>query len=646
MRDLWRLWRQAAAYARPPDVSLPGRGGGRPLLVPISLISLSPVENDHLPNWHTHRRPSISPSGSSDTTSSKSSNSSHFQSTPGIISRDKPQNAKANRIYPNQHLYPRSDTTASSTSSENKSGQQSQRCLERRLHGRSKRSRTSRASRQSNSSSSNISLSQQYQLQTFLNAPSSLNWEELVESLKSEKSGNKIINSTVEIAEDDDVSLLDNSRSGGTLRVDRSRDMDDIEGGRSGKSLADSVDSVDSDDSDDSDDDQDSVDSLGSIVSSPSDELQMSEEAPPIHLLAQQRDSECYQQEESSVQDRESCEPREITTHDRLRQMVAKVVTDQVDEQLTEHFSTATISTPTTAENPIDESAGLVGGRGSAFNQVSPTSTAVHLMSSGHTERDDEIRQSQSLADGARCHLPVHQDFQPLQPQPMSPRAQFEQIMVPQPISSEERRGTIVELGDPPLWLCEDNLEANCAVACDGDTGSSNMVLSPRVEVTRRLDNEADDGSNERAQVVDMERDESDSSVEPCEFEANWEVFEASTLNEHAEEFERSPCSRNWDAFDEPEHDGGGALNTLDSSCLDSQNDDDSTVVVENTVKLSEIRLSPQRVATKPRVVERIYAHDEAAPLVILPRSLSVNRKDPTCLQVTIHRMRRTKAEF
>ena len=102
-----------------------------------------------------------------------------------------------------------------------------------------------------------------------MNAPSSLNWEELVESLKSQTGGNKIINSTIDVAEDDDVSLLDGFRSEGTHRVDRSRDMDGIRGGRSGKSLA------DSDDSDDDPEDMD--DSLGSIISSPSGELQVSE---------------------------------------------------------------------------------------------------------------------------------------------------------------------------------------------------------------------------------------------------------------------------------------------------------------------------------------------------------------------------------
>ncbi|EJK47497.1 hypothetical protein THAOC_33775, partial [Thalassiosira oceanica] len=357
---------------------------------------------------------SISPSVSSDTNSSKSTHR---------ISQDK--HAQGNRIYPNHHLYQRSETTASSTSSESKSGQQ-QRCRERRHHGRSKSSRTSRQS-----NSSNISLSAEYQLQTFMNAPSSLNWEELVDSLKrSQRSGEKIINSTIEVVEDDDVSLL-GSRSGGTRRVDRNRDMDEIQGGRSGKSL---VDSDGSDDSDDSDDDQDAMDSLGSIISSPSDELQKSEEASPIHLLAQQKDSE---HEESSVPDRgkELSESREIT-NERLRLIVARVVTDQVDldtsnpyaEQLIEkreRFSPATTSSPTKAGNPIDESDGLVGGRDSAFDQISPTSAAVHLMSTGHTEPDGENRQSQSRADAAisTCHLPGPQDFHPLQPHPTSPSA-------------------------------------------------------------------------------------------------------------------------------------------------------------------------------------------------------------------------------
>ena len=42
----------------------------------------------------------------------------------------------------------------------------------------------------------------------------------------------------------------------------------------------------------------------------------------------------------------------------------------------------------------------------------------------------------------------------------------------------------------------------------------------------------------------------------------------------------------------------------------------------------------------------RRHDHQETTPLVILQRSLSVNRKDPTFLQVAIHRIRRTKAEF
>jgi len=586
---------------------------------------------------------SISPSVSSDTNSSKSTHR---------ISQDK--HAQGNRIYPNHHLYQRSETTASSTSSESKSGQQ-QRCRERRHHGRSKSSRTSRQS-----NSSKISLSQQYQLQTFMNAPSSLNWEELVDSLKrSQRSGEKIINSTIEVVEDDDVSLL-GSRSGGTRRVDRNRDMDEIQGGRSGKSL------VDSDGSDDSDDDQDAMDSLGSIISSPSDELQKSEEASPIHLLAQQKDSE---HEESSVPDRgkELSESREIT-NERLRLIVARVVTDQVDldtsnpyaEQLIEkrkRFSPATTSSPTKAGNPIDESDGLVGGRDSAFDQISPTSAAVHLMSSGHTEPDGENRQSQSRADAAisTCHLPGPQDFHPLQPHPTSPSARFEQIMIPHPISQKKRRQGIefppnvssrVELDDPPLWPCEDNLEADGVVAYDGDTGSSDIVLSPRVTMTRRLDMQADNGSNERAQVADMERDENDSSaIEPCAFVANWEVFEASTHGEHEEEFELSPNPKKWDVFDEPDHDGGGSLINLGSSSSDPQN---STVVVDNTDKLAEVAPRPSpRVATarRPSAGQR-HDHRETAPFVVLQRSLSVNRKDPTCLQVTIHRIRRTKAEF
>ena len=487
-----------------------------------------------------------------------------------------------------------------------------------------------------------------------MNAPSSLNWEELVESLKSQTGGNKIINSTIDVAEDDDVSLLDGFRSEGTHRVDRSRDMDGIRGGRSGKSLA------DSDDSDDDPEDMD--DSLGSIISSPSGELQVSEQAPPIHILAQQRDSECCIQEEesSSFQDRgkELCESREIISDERLRQMVAKVVTDQVDlsypyaEQLIEkrkRVSSETTYSPTKAG---DESDGLDGSRDSAFDQVSPTSTAVHLMSIGRTERDGENRQSQSRDDGAiRCHLPVPQDFHPLQPQPMSPSARVKEIMIPHPIPQRKGRqgigipphaSSLVELDDPPLWPCENNLESDSVVACVDDAGISGTVL------TRRLDMEADDGSNERAPVADMEREDKDSSsIDPCAFVANWEFFDASIHVEHQEEFE--PLHpRKWDVFDEPDHDGDGAPNNLNSSSLDFQNGDNITVGVDSTDKLTEVepRASPQVATTRSPSVGQRHAHQEKAPLVILPRSLSVNRKYPTCLQVTIHRMRRTKAEF
>ena len=66
-----------------------------------------------------------------------------------------------------------------------------------------------------------------------------------------------------------------------------------------------------------------------------------------------------------------------------------------------------------------------------------------------------------------------------------------------------------------------------------------------------------------------------------------------------------------------------------------------------STIKLSLMDISKSFSGESWQVEEEDKeAVVNTGPIFILPETLSVNRKDPTCWQVTRHAVRRTKGEF